>query len=185
MITQSFTMNAAISATMDAAIDAILTSNPALWRPGGIYTFEIAPNQLPPSSPTEREAKIGFSGMPPRRKREWRRQCRPQQQEWKFYYHVPDARRFEALIHLHFRLHGAWIPPKRCEFCGVRHKEKFNLARCGEMDGIIAAFEYYLWRLNWLSIRQVTFTLISTMSMLVGKIVNLLERDLTAQRLKI
>ncbi|KAJ7696326.1 hypothetical protein B0H17DRAFT_1198241 [Mycena rosella] len=107
---------------MDAAIDAILTSNPALWRPGRVYTFEIAPNQLPPSSPTEREAKIGFSGMPPRRKREWMRQCRPQQQEWRFYYHVPDARRF---------------------------------------------------------------ALTSTMSMSVGKIVNLLERNLTAQRLKI
>ncbi|KAJ7663577.1 hypothetical protein B0H17DRAFT_1211590 [Mycena rosella] len=129
---------------MDAAIDAILTSNPALWRPGRVYTFEIAPNQLPPSSPTEREAKIGFSGMPPRRKREWMRQCRPQQQEWRFYYHVPDARRFEALIHLHFRLHSAWIPPKRCEFCGVRHQEKFSLARCGEMDGIIAVFDTYL-----------------------------------------
>ncbi|KAJ7619046.1 hypothetical protein B0H17DRAFT_1152188 [Mycena rosella] len=125
-------MNAAINATMDVAIDAILTSNPALWRPGGVYTFEIVPNQLPPSSPTEREAKIGFSGMPPR----------------------------QALIHLHFRLHGAWIPPKRCEFCGVCHQEKFNLARCGEMDGIIAVFEYYLWRLNWLSIRQVGLSVV-------------------------
>ncbi|KAJ7678793.1 hypothetical protein B0H17DRAFT_1206568 [Mycena rosella] len=136
-------MNAAINVTMDAAIDAILTSNPALWRPGGVYTFEIAPNQLPPSSPTEHEAKIGFSGMPPRRKREWMRQCRPQQQEWRFYYHVPDTR-------------GSHSPP---------------LPTSRRLDSAQAL--------------RVLRPLTSTMSMSVGKIVNLLERDLTAQRLKI
>ncbi|KAJ7448365.1 hypothetical protein FB451DRAFT_1187796 [Mycena latifolia] len=143
----------AINAAIDAAVAAILASNPNSWRRGGVYPFQIPPDQCPPHSPNQREIKIGFSSSPRRRKREWMRQCFPQQQEWLFYYDVPDARRFEALIHLHFKLQGAWIPPRSCEFCGVRHQEKFDHARCGGIAGVIIVMEYYLWRLGWPSVR--------------------------------
>ncbi|KAJ7634024.1 hypothetical protein B0H17DRAFT_1217359 [Mycena rosella] len=126
-------MSAAIDAAMDAAVAAILASNQAGWQRGGLYAFEIPPTQPQPLPMNRRarraaarnaqrtrqpEIKIGRSNRPPRRKREWMRQCRPQQQEWWFYWDVPDARQFEHLIHLHFKLHGAWIWPEDCEFCG-------------------------------------------------------------------
>ncbi|KAJ7078215.1 hypothetical protein C8R44DRAFT_754961 [Mycena epipterygia] len=55
----------------------------------------------------------------------------------------------QRLIHLHFKLHGAWIRPEECEFCGTKHCEKFDYARCGGSNGVVAVVEYYLWRLGW------------------------------------
>ncbi|KAJ6461964.1 hypothetical protein DFH09DRAFT_1114145 [Mycena vulgaris] len=148
---------ASISATMDAAVADIITSNPANWQPGGFYAFTIPPAQpaaLFPNraahNPRRPEIKLGRSNCPARRKREWKRHCWPQRQNWwSFYWAVPDARRFENLIHLHFKLHGAWILPVECEFCGVRHQEKFDYARCGGRYGVISVVRYYLWRLGW------------------------------------
>lgn len=55
----------------------------------------------------------------------------------------------EALIHLHYKLKGAWIRPTPCEFCGVKHQEIFDYELCGGEKGMIRVVEYYLWRLNW------------------------------------
>ncbi|KAJ7686420.1 hypothetical protein B0H17DRAFT_1136968 [Mycena rosella] len=108
-------MNTAINAMMDAAIDAILTSNLALWRPGGVYTFEIASNQLPPSSLC---VAIRGSHSPS----------------------LPTSQRLDSAQALRVLQRA---PPR-----------KIQPPAFGEMVGIIAVFEYYLWRLNWPSIRQ-------------------------------
>ncbi|KAJ7648913.1 hypothetical protein B0H17DRAFT_1147869 [Mycena rosella] len=135
---------------LDAAVARILTSNPALWRPGAFYAFRILDTQPPPSTITKPSAvKMGRSNKPPRRKSEWRWKCWPQQHKWWFYFDVPDAASFEHLIHLHFRLHGAWIQPEECEFCGVKHCEKFDEALCGGKAGVIAVVRFYLVHLGW------------------------------------
>ncbi|KAJ7085953.1 hypothetical protein C8R44DRAFT_893799 [Mycena epipterygia] len=151
-------MSAAIRARINAAIAAILASNPAHWRRGVLYDFGIPVTQPPPLTTNRRarraaarrpEIKIGRSNRPLRRQREWKQKCWPQQQDWWFYWDVPDAPSFERLIHLHFKLHGAWIRPEECEFCGTKHCEKFDYARCGGSNGVVAVVEYYLRHLGW------------------------------------
>ncbi|KAJ7091609.1 hypothetical protein C8R44DRAFT_750512 [Mycena epipterygia] len=61
----------------------------------------------------------------------------------------PNSTFAESLIHLHYKLNGAWIVPKPCEFCGVSHQEKFDYEWCGGKKGIVKVVEYYLRRLNW------------------------------------
>ncbi|KAJ7648909.1 hypothetical protein B0H17DRAFT_1147865 [Mycena rosella] len=135
---------------LDAAVARILASNPALWRPGAFYAFRIPDTQPPPSTIAKPSAvKMGRSNKPPRRKSEWKRKCWPQQHEWWFYFDVPDAASFKHLIHLHFQLHGAWIQPEECEFCGVKHCEKFDEALCGWKAGVIAVVRFYLVHLGW------------------------------------
>ncbi|KAJ6560125.1 hypothetical protein B0H19DRAFT_1260770 [Mycena capillaripes] len=72
-----------------------------------------------------------------------------QVQEWWAYWTVPAAAKFEALIHLHFKLMGAWILPSECEFCGVNHCELFDFLACGGREGIARVVEFYHRRLNW------------------------------------
>ncbi|KAJ7681691.1 hypothetical protein B0H17DRAFT_1138288 [Mycena rosella] len=99
--------------------------------------------------PNSGEIKIGFTNDPPWRKGEWKRQCAPQQQVWRYYWEVPDAREFERLIHTHFKVAGAWIVPVPCQFCMKRHREKFDDALCGGLGGVVGVVLYYLGLLNW------------------------------------
>ncbi|KAJ7655442.1 hypothetical protein B0H17DRAFT_1146433 [Mycena rosella] len=55
----------------------------------------------------------------------------------------------EALIHLHFKLAGAWVGPVQCDFCPVKHQEKFDYEACGGKRGIERVVEYYLGKLGW------------------------------------
>ncbi|KAJ6578944.1 hypothetical protein B0H10DRAFT_2236001 [Mycena sp. CBHHK59/15] len=55
----------------------------------------------------------------------------------------------EALIHLHFKLLGAWMLPSECHFCGVRHTENFGFRACGGWAGIAHVVVFYLRRLGW------------------------------------
>ncbi|KAJ7690525.1 hypothetical protein B0H17DRAFT_1064900 [Mycena rosella] len=157
-------MAAAIDAAMDDAVDALRTSNQAHWRPGGAASIpppnrrsrratarnaRLAAARNAQQGIPRREIKIGRSNCPPWRKREWMQQCQPQDQCWWFYWDVPDAPGFEHLIHQHFKLHGAWIRPEVCAFCGVKHQEKFDHARCRGSWGVKRVVEHYLWRLNW------------------------------------
>ncbi|KAJ6455507.1 hypothetical protein C8R47DRAFT_1082731 [Mycena vitilis] len=124
-------------------------------KPGALYAFKIPAHQ--PNQRKRRaaarvyrsKAKIGRSNDPPRRKGEWARRCRGQLQEWHCYWQVPEAAKFEALIHLHFKIKGAWIHSSECDFCERCHCEIFDLAICGGWPGITEVVVYYLRRLNW------------------------------------
>ncbi|KAJ7085950.1 hypothetical protein C8R44DRAFT_893796 [Mycena epipterygia] len=136
----------------NAIHDIIASSQRPGRKAGKLYVFKIPrrqPKRRRRRSRMRTEVKIGRSIYPPRRRTQWMRQCRGQEQEWLFYWDVPDATKFEALIHLHYKLKGAWIRPTPCEFCGVRHVEKFDYERCGGKTGIIRVVQYYLRRLNW------------------------------------
>ncbi|KAJ7122468.1 hypothetical protein C8R44DRAFT_876761 [Mycena epipterygia] len=76
-------MSAAIRARINAAIAAILASNPAHWRRGVLYDFGIPVTQPPPLTTNRRarraaarrpEIKIGRSNRPLRRQREWKQE---------------------------------------------------------------------------------------------------------------
>ncbi|KAJ7438352.1 hypothetical protein FB451DRAFT_1192669, partial [Mycena latifolia] len=141
---------------------AIARKASASDKPGKIYGFKIPWYQ--PHRPKCRrrrsrraiprlEVKIGRAKCPTKRRKQWLRKCKGQRQEWMFYWEVPEAAKFEALIHLHFKMAGAWIPPSECDFCGVRHQEKFDYVACGGRTGIVRVVEYYLGRLGWPVIR--------------------------------
>jgi len=154
--------------TIEDTIRDILASAQRPGRKAGkLYTFKIPrrqPNRRRRRLHARVQMKIGRSIHPPRRKKQWERQCRGQVQEWLFYWDVPDASKFgkwcvfleiadytttESLIHLHFKLTGAWVGRQPCDFCRVKHQEKFDYERCGGKWGIVRVVEYYLWRLNW------------------------------------
>ncbi|KAJ7642826.1 hypothetical protein B0H17DRAFT_1148769 [Mycena rosella] len=139
--------------------------------PGGIYVYEIPRYQ--PNCPkrrcrralTRREIKIGRAIDPPKRRKQWLRQCRGQRQIWWFYWEVPLAKKFgesavtwnagsvrlvaEALLHNHFKREGAWIWPHECDWCTVYHREKIDLEDCGGRRGIIRVAEGYHKLLGW------------------------------------
>ncbi|KAJ7436358.1 hypothetical protein FB451DRAFT_1193975 [Mycena latifolia] len=130
------------------------TPSPADIRrgPGYFYGFEIPCEQ--PKSPgcrllARREAKLGRTKDPRKRRRQWARKCRGQRQNRWTCWRVPYAGKFERLLHLHFKLAGAWISPSPCDFCRIHHREKFDYEACGGRQGIEAVVEYYLRRLNW------------------------------------
>ncbi|KAJ7434397.1 hypothetical protein FB451DRAFT_1195329 [Mycena latifolia] len=141
---------------------AIARKASASDKPGKIYGFKI-PRYQPHRPKCRRrrsrraiprlEVKIGRAKCPTKRRKQWLRKCKGQRQEWMFYWEVPEAAKFEALIHLHFKMAGAWIPPSECDFCGVRHQEKFDYVACGGRTGIVRVVEYYLGRLGWPVIR--------------------------------
>ncbi|KAJ6609801.1 hypothetical protein B0H10DRAFT_2225600 [Mycena sp. CBHHK59/15] len=134
---------------------AILAPPSALDKPGALYIFEIPADQ--PNRRTRhalawaqiRMAKIGHSKHPWKRWAQWLCKCWGQQQDWWAYWNVLYAAKFEALIHLHFKLRGAWMLPSECHFCGVRHTEKFGFRACGGRAGIACVIVFYLRRLGW------------------------------------
>ncbi|KAJ7710869.1 hypothetical protein B0H17DRAFT_1190549 [Mycena rosella] len=124
--------------------------------PGGIYVYRIPRYQSnrPKSHRRRRalarpEVKIGRAIDPPKRRKQWLRKCRGQRQIWWFYWHVPFAKKFETLLHKHFKLEGAWIRPEECEWCTVNHCEKFDCDKCGGRRGIIEVAEGYHALLGW------------------------------------
>ncbi|KAJ7042862.1 hypothetical protein C8F04DRAFT_1175958 [Mycena alexandri] len=82
--------------------------------------------------------KKGESTWPPRRKKEWDRQCAPQRHIWfEYALWVPWRKKMEGLLHLWATLNGAWLGYVLCRYCGVHHREQFDLGRCGGMWTII------------------------------------------------
>ncbi|KAJ7700794.1 hypothetical protein B0H17DRAFT_1195638 [Mycena rosella] len=134
---------------------AILAPPSALDKPGALYVFDIPAKQ--PNRRTRRAlaraqirmAKIGRSKYPWKRRAQWLWKCRGQRQDWWAYWNVPYAAKFEALIHLHFKLLGAWMLPSECHFCGVCHTEKFGFCACGGRAGIARVVVFYLRCLGW------------------------------------
>ncbi|KAJ6617612.1 hypothetical protein B0H10DRAFT_2218347 [Mycena sp. CBHHK59/15] len=134
---------------------AILAPPSALDKPGALYIFEIPADQ--PNRRTchalaraqIRMAKIGHSKHPWKRWAQWLCKCWGQQQDWWAYWNVLYAAKFEALIHLHFKLLGAWMLPSECHFCGVRHTENFGFRACGGRAGIARVVVFYLRCLGW------------------------------------
>ncbi|KAJ6560134.1 hypothetical protein B0H19DRAFT_1069824 [Mycena capillaripes] len=140
------------SATTPPTLEAAILAPPSPSdKPGALYAFDIPtlePNRRARRT-IARHTKIGWSKHPLKRQRQWLRQCRGQVQEWWAYWTVLAAAKFEALIHLHFKLMGAWILPSECEFCGVNHCELFDFLACGGREGIARVVEFYHRRLNW------------------------------------
>ncbi|KAJ7441450.1 hypothetical protein B0H11DRAFT_2252019 [Mycena galericulata] len=126
--------------------------------PGCLYAFRVFRNQprrrfgRAPRFPRAK-IKIGRAKNPQRRRREWTRQCRGQRVKWWYWWYVPFAKKFERLIHTHFRVHGAWLEPSACGFCLVRHQELFDYGRCGGKRGVALVVEGYLGILGWPSVK--------------------------------
>ncbi|KAJ7662410.1 hypothetical protein B0H17DRAFT_1185061 [Mycena rosella] len=138
------------------ALEAAILAPPlALNKPGALYVFDIPADQ--PNRRTccalaqaqIRMAKIGRSKHPWKRRAQWLWKCWGQQQDWWAYCNVLYAAKFEALIHLHFKLLGSWMLPSECHFCGVRHTEKFGFCACGGRAGIARVVVFYLQQLGW------------------------------------
>ncbi|KAJ7096453.1 hypothetical protein C8R44DRAFT_889762 [Mycena epipterygia] len=138
------------------ALEAAIVAPPsALDKPGALYVFDIPADQLNHRMRRTlawaqiRMVKIGRSKHPWKRRGQWLRKCRGQRQEWWVYWNVPYAAKFEALIHLHFKLMGAWMLPSECHFCGIHHTETFSSRACGGRDGIARVVVFYLRCLGW------------------------------------
>ncbi|KAJ7464333.1 hypothetical protein B0H11DRAFT_2240733 [Mycena galericulata] len=129
--------------------DAILAAPSASDCRGGFYGFRI-----PKTRSTLAIVKLGRAKEPRKRQAQWARQCRGERHRWlPYYWEVPFYKKFEKIIHCHFKAAGAWVVPHRCRFCTVRHQEKFGLKACGGVRGLVRVVEYYLGRLNWPVIR--------------------------------
>ncbi|KAJ7088808.1 hypothetical protein B0H15DRAFT_949439 [Mycena belliarum] len=121
-------------------------------KAGTFYMYEIRRRQ--PNRPVRRaQAKLGRAKDPSKRKLQWFRKCRGQRQRWWCYWRVPFAAKFERLIHVHFKLRGAWLGRQPCDFCPTKHQEKYDLEACGGRAGVRAAVELYLGLLRWRILR--------------------------------
>ncbi|KAJ7075896.1 hypothetical protein B0H15DRAFT_956134 [Mycena belliarum] len=138
---------------MDPLLRAALRAPPSPSdKAGTFYMYEIRRRQ--PNRPVRRaQAKLGRAKDPSKRKLQWFRKCRGQRQRWWCYWRVPFAAKFERLIHLHFKLRGAWLGRQPCDFCPTKHQEKYDLEGCGGRAGVRAAVELYLGLLRWRIVR--------------------------------
>ncbi|KAF8183527.1 hypothetical protein K438DRAFT_1766816 [Mycena galopus ATCC 62051] len=94
--------------------------------------------------------KFGRSNDPPRRKKEWQRQCSGEPQVWlDFYWEIPYAKKFERVMHLELKRLGAWYGRKFCPFCWRKHQEKFDLRKYGGVGGLVLIVEARLTALGW------------------------------------
>lgn len=123
---------------------------------GGVYVFGVNRGLT---------FKVGKAKDPVKRKAQWARQCRGEQQEWApFYWEVPFAGKFgefftksaaigltvaEHILHLELKRLGAWLGRVRCGYCGKRHQEKYGSKRCGGMAGLVRIAEARLAALGW------------------------------------
>ncbi|KAJ7686109.1 hypothetical protein B0H17DRAFT_1204494 [Mycena rosella] len=106
-------------------------------------------------SPSDRPGlSYNYIMDPAARQGQWRNQCRGEQQDWGEYYEVPFAAKFERILHRHFRLEGAWLGPVRCDYCGRRHLEKFDLAAVSGRAQFQQVAEFYLGQLGWPIIKK-------------------------------
>ncbi|KAJ7429055.1 hypothetical protein B0H11DRAFT_1946271, partial [Mycena galericulata] len=131
------------SATFTDVESALLAPPSASDGRGAFYGFRIGKTQ-------SSILKLGRAKEPRKRRSQWARQCRGERHCWlPYYWEVPFYKKFEKIIHYHFKAAGAWVVPHRCRFCTVRHQEKFGLKACGGVRGLVRVVEYYLGRLNW------------------------------------
>ncbi|KAJ7440077.1 hypothetical protein B0H11DRAFT_2230170 [Mycena galericulata] len=138
------------STTFTDVEDAILAAPSASDCRGAFYGFLIAKTRSTPGI-----VKLGRAKEPRKRQAQWARQCRGERHRWlPYYWEVPFYKKFEKIIHCHYKAAGAWVVPHRCRFCTVRHQEKFGLKACGGVRGLVRVVEYYLGRLNWPVIRR-------------------------------
>ncbi|KAJ7712912.1 hypothetical protein DFH07DRAFT_1018823 [Mycena maculata] len=136
---------ALMSPTTTTVEDAVLAPPSASDCRGAFYGFRIAKMRATPAI-----VKLGRAKEPRKRRAQWAHQCRGERHRWlTYYWEVPFYKKFEKIIHCHYKAAGAWVVPDRCRFCTVRHQEKFGLKACGGVRGLVRVVEYYLGRLNW------------------------------------
>ncbi|KAJ7719888.1 hypothetical protein DFH07DRAFT_972792 [Mycena maculata] len=141
---------ALMSPTTTTVEDAVLAPPSASDCRGAFYGFRIAKMRATPAI-----VKLGRAKEPRKRRAQWAHQCRGERHRWlTYYWEVPFYKKFEKIIHCHYKAAGAWVVPDRCRFCTVRHQEKFGLKACGGVRGLVRVVEYYLGRLNWPVIRD-------------------------------
>ncbi|KAJ6591460.1 hypothetical protein DFH09DRAFT_1073394 [Mycena vulgaris] len=97
-------------------------------HPGGVYFLVVK------HTDGSIVVKIGRSDEPPRREREWQRQCHLDEIELVWAVNTEHATKLERLVHRRFKVMNAWIGPTLCDSCGHRHLEKFDLDRIGGME---------------------------------------------------
>ncbi|KAJ7637970.1 hypothetical protein DFH06DRAFT_1138615 [Mycena polygramma] len=113
---------------------------------GGLYMYQI---------PLESKMKFGISECPPRRRREWERQCWPEQQVWlPWYWYVPYRKKFEKVVHAYFKAKHAWCGRHPCSHCPRNHQERFWSASCGGIFATIFQIEALIVSLGWPVIRS-------------------------------
>ncbi|KAJ7062960.1 hypothetical protein B0H15DRAFT_958766 [Mycena belliarum] len=124
--------------------DAPPSVRPLALRQGG-HLLHVRDSSPPTQSTCAAgSSQTGGAEGPSKRKLQWFRKCRGQRQRWWCYWRVPFAAKFERLIHLHFKLRGAWLGRQPCDFCPTKHQEKYDLEGCGGRAGVRAAVELYL-----------------------------------------
>ncbi|KAJ7645718.1 hypothetical protein B0H17DRAFT_1148374 [Mycena rosella] len=120
-------------------------------KAGGFYAYKIRriqPNGPPPPPLRQTQIKLGRAQCPPKRQKQWQRQCRGQVQDWWFWYAVPDATK----LRLSFICISNWRGPgwtRAMRLLPVKHQEKFDYEACGGKRGIERVVEYYLGKLGW------------------------------------
>ncbi|KAJ7441688.1 hypothetical protein FB451DRAFT_1190872 [Mycena latifolia] len=137
---------------MHPRLQAALRARPSPSdRPGCFYLYKVSRRQprLPNRRGRRAQIKMGRAKDPPKRRLQWLRQCRGQQQVWWCYWEVPFAAKFEQLIHLHYKLLGAWLGRRMCDFCPVKHQEKYDLKGCGGRAAVVQQVESYAALLHW------------------------------------
>ncbi|KAJ6606712.1 hypothetical protein B0H10DRAFT_1956876 [Mycena sp. CBHHK59/15] len=129
------------------------TPPPRNSRCGKVYAFTIGDLVADPPNRRTRRAwerdiakivKVGRTNNIVRRAREWRKQCPGQVQIWQWYYETRYAAKLEQLVHLDLKAMGAWTGAYVCDFCPVRHREKFYLEVIGGLEGLAQIIEKWL-----------------------------------------
>ncbi|KAJ7602773.1 hypothetical protein B0H17DRAFT_1154908 [Mycena rosella] len=143
------------SADMTSALDAAMDDIRALSTRPGRKAAASTRTKSVGFSPTVRPAAIvanpnqaRAAQCPPKRQKQWQRQCRGQVQDWWFWYAVPDATKFGSHSSA-FQIGGGLGGTRAMRLLPVKHQEKFDYEACGGKRGIERVVEYYLGKLGW------------------------------------
>ncbi|KAJ6528122.1 hypothetical protein B0H19DRAFT_1083648 [Mycena capillaripes] len=110
--------------------DALLQPPSPSDAHGWVYAQEVV---LPNGSVV---VKLGRSDDPPRRTREWEKQCWKDKIRLVWVVETNHATKLERVCHRLFTALGAWVTPFHCESCYVRHQEKFLVEMLGGWDNV-------------------------------------------------
>ncbi|KAJ7075711.1 hypothetical protein B0H15DRAFT_806001 [Mycena belliarum] len=141
--------------TMDPRVLSALRAPPSPSdKAGKFYYYEI-PGRQPNGRTRGARFKFGRARDVRQRRGQWKRKCRGQRQRWWSYWDVPYASKFatEHLMHLHYKLRGAWLGRTPCDFCPVSHQEQYDRNGCGGRRVVEAEVEFYLRKLRWPIVR--------------------------------
>ncbi|KAJ7073382.1 hypothetical protein B0H15DRAFT_963718 [Mycena belliarum] len=139
--------------TMDRRVLSALRAPPSPSDKAGTFYYYEIPGRQPNGRTRGARFKFGRARNVRQRQGQWKRKCRGQRQRWWSYWDVPYASKFEHLMHLHYKLRGAWLGRTPCDFCPVSHQEQYDRNGCGGRRVVEAEVEFYLRKLRWPIVR--------------------------------